>query len=126
MAWCFASRSDGLRSDKGQGATRNPHKPSRFHSSEHKAWNHLSEGSGVQISGILFGVVCFHTLISSRSHVAPFALLVTTSPRGNARDVFRWWVFFALKSALLLMAILIICLDLVRIAALRSGGTMYS
>ena len=55
----------------------------------------------------------------------PFARLVTTSPRGNARDVFRWWVFFALKSALLLMAILIICLDLVRIAALRSGGTMY-
>jgi hypothetical protein len=55
----------------------------------------------------------------------PFARLVTTSPRGNARDVLRWWVFFVLKSAFLLMAILIICLDLVRIAALRSGGTMY-
>ncbi len=53
----------------------------------------------------------------------PVARLVTTGPRGNVRDGFRWWVFFAVKSALLLMTVLIICLELVHMAGLRSGGT---
>jgi hypothetical protein len=51
------------------------------------------------------------------------ARLVTTGPRGNVRDGFRWWVFFAFKSALLLMTVLTVCLELVHMAGLRSGGT---
>ena len=51
----------------------------------------------------------------------PFARLVTTGPHGNARDGFRWWVFFAVKSTLLLMTVLIICLELVHLAGLGSG-----
>lgn len=55
----------------------------------------------------------------------PFARLGSTGPHGNMRDAFRWWVFFALKSALLLMAVLIMCLDLVKIPVLRSGGSTH-
>src|SRR5437016_11895080 len=50
----------------------------------------------------------------------PVARLAITGPRGNVRDGFHWWMFFALKSALLLMVILVICLDLVHLAGLGS------
>ncbi len=53
----------------------------------------------------------------------PFARLATTGPHGNVHDGLRWWIFFALKSALLLMTVLIICLELIHVAGLRSGGS---
>ena len=56
----------------------------------------------------------------------PVARLAITGPRGNVRDGFHWWMFFALKSALLLMVILVICLDLVHLAGLGSGGSTQS
>ena len=49
------------------------------------------------------------------------ARLCTTGPRRTTADLFRWWLFFAVKSSLLMVVVLAGSLDVLQIAALGFG-----
>jgi MacB-like protein len=51
--------------------------------------------------------------------------LRTTAPRLRMVDVWRWWSFFAIKSFLLLVIVLIASLNLVQMAVARMGGSTH-
>ena len=51
----------------------------------------------------------------------PIVRLCGTGPRGTVSGLFRWWLFFAAKSSLLILVVLALTLDVAQMAAFRLG-----